>query len=254
MAIYRDDEDLTFLQYCDNDDLAMLVSILTYDPKDKSPRYSESLTKHEDYQKYYHKNEHQKYWQAIAAEMQTYGANSLVTLARGGKGVCYREILIDVCKRQKVNFSKKAPIEMLEMALMMKMLEVALEKMSDEEKMEFVAEMGMNISVPSTQLILTSLQSAIRLSGFAAYRFATTTLAYLLRLIGLKAPMSVYILLTTSMRMMSGPVGLVLNAAWFASDIASPAFRVTIPACVIIGYLRQRHLYETEQSKLSQNT
>lgn len=247
MAVYREDEDLAFLQYCDNDDLSLLVSILTHDPKDNAPRYTETLTKHEDYLLHNEKADHQKYWQAIAAEVQTFGANSLVTVARRGKGVLYREILIDVCKRQKVNFNKQSPTDMIEMNLMMKMVELTLDKMSDEEKMAFIREMGMNISIPSTQMILTTIQASIRLSGFAAYTFATKTLAMLLRSIGLKAPMSVYIALTTSMKFLSGPIGIALNVAWFASDIASPAFRVTIPACIIIGYLRQRHLYQPEK-------
>ncbi|WP_392558899.1 DUF3944 domain-containing protein [Orbus mooreae] len=246
MAVYREDEDLDFLQYCNNDDLSLLVSLLTHDPKDNRPRRTETLTQHMDYVLHHPKGDHQQYWQAIAAEVQTFGANSLATVARRGKGVLYREILIDVCKRQKVNFNKKSPTEMIEMNLMMKMVELTLNKMSDEEKMDFIRDMGMSISVPSTQMILATLQASIKLSGFAAYTFATKTLAMLLRSIGLKAPMSVYIALTTSMKFLSGPVGLAINMAWLASDIASPAFRVTIPACIIIGYLRQRHLYQPE--------
>lgn len=247
MAVYREDPHLHFLQYCDNDDLKLLVSILTHDPKDNLPRHTETLTSQSGYQSYYDQGEHKKYWQEIAAELQTYGANSLVTLIRRGRGVPYREILIDVCQRQKVNFNKKAPIDMIEMNLMMKVMEDSLDNMTDEQRLVFVKEMGMNITTPSTQLILATLQSAIRMSGFAAYKFATASLAFLLRQIGLKAPMSVYIALTTSMKFLSGPIGLALNVAWVATDIASPAYRVTIPACVIVAYLRQRYLYQKDE-------
>lgn len=241
MATYRSDADLAFLKHCSNDDLELLVSILTKDPKDNQSRYSEELTTCKEFRKHY--PNHNQYWECIAAELQTYGANTLVTkFIRQGQGVPYREILIDVCRRKKVNFNKNASIEVIEMNLLLKMLEQSLSEMDQEQLNEFAKNMKMDLINPSRELILLSVQSAITLSGFAAYIFATRTLAMLLRQIGMKAPFVVYTSLTTAMGFLTGPIGWGITASWLASDFASPAFRVTVPACAIVAYMRQKYL------------
>lgn len=241
MAVYRSDADLAFLKHCDNDDLELLVSILTTDPKDSQARYTEELTTCDEYKR--HHPNHQKYWECIAAELQTFGANTLITkVIRKGQGVPYREILLGVCKKKKVNFNPNSPIEVIEMNLLMKMLEQSLDEMNQEQLNEFAKNMKMDLMNPTPELILMSVQSAINLSGFAAYIFATRTLAMVLRQIGLKAPFVVYTSLTSAMSLIAGPIGWGITATWLASDIASPAYRVTVPSCVIIAYMRQKHL------------
>nr|WP_321317172.1 ubiquinol-cytochrome C chaperone family protein [uncultured Campylobacter sp.] len=36
----------------------------------------------------------------------------------------------------------------------------------------------------------------------------------------------------------AGPVGWAITGAWTAVDLASPAYRVTVPACLLIAKLR----------------
>jgi hypothetical protein len=91
MATYRHDPDLEFLRHCHRDDLDLLVSVLICDPKDGLARITETLTYDPQYKK--HKPNHPRYWDAIAAEVQTFGANSFATLLRWGKGVLYRKFL-----------------------------------------------------------------------------------------------------------------------------------------------------------------
>ena len=43
METYRADSDLEFLAECENQDLGMLFSILTTDPKDSQKRHTQSL-------------------------------------------------------------------------------------------------------------------------------------------------------------------------------------------------------------------
>lgn len=241
MAVYRSDVDLAFLKQCSDEDLELLVSVLIRDPKDNELRYTETLTVSDEYKR--HSPNHSCYWECIAAELQTFGANSIVSLFRGGKGVPYREVLTDACDKMKVNYSKNAAIESIEMCLLMKMLENVLSGMKSEELTEFAKAMDMKLTNPTPELILMTVQSTIKLSGFAAYKFATMSLAYILRLVGMKAPMSVYLVLTQSMRVFSGPIGWTVSGAWLAFDIAAPAYRVTVPACVIVAYLRQKALH-----------
>jgi uncharacterized protein YaaW (UPF0174 family) len=64
----------------------------------------------------------------IAAEIQCFGANTFVTMFRGGKGVFYREVLMDVCDKLKVNYSKDAKTAFIEDNLLLKILRDSLEK------------------------------------------------------------------------------------------------------------------------------
>ncbi len=72
---YREDKDLEFLGQMSSTDLNDLVDCLIKD-KDGKLRLTEELTTNEFY-KNNHPN-HTKYWQEIAAEIQCFGANSLV--------------------------------------------------------------------------------------------------------------------------------------------------------------------------------
>ena len=99
---YREDLDLNFLKNCENDDLDILVKYLISD-KDGNKRLTEELTTHERFKK--DNPNHKVYWDLIAAEVQCYGANTFATILRGGQGVLYKEILIEVCEKMKVNTS-----------------------------------------------------------------------------------------------------------------------------------------------------
>lgn len=84
MAVYRNDPDLNLLGQCSNEELQVLVSILTTDPRDGDTRWTESLTGTSEYRVL--APQHRLYWQLIAAELQRYGANTLMSLARLGQG------------------------------------------------------------------------------------------------------------------------------------------------------------------------
>lgn len=240
MAVYRSDVDLAFLKHCDNEDLGLLVAVLTEDPNDGKVRYTQTLTTSDEYK--LHFPNHNRYWECIAAELQTFGANSVVTLFRGGQGVPYREVLMDVCDKMKVSYSKNSPIETIEMNLLIKVLENSLTTMNPDELNELAVAMDMKLVNPTPELIMMTIQSTIKLSGFAAYKFATMSMAYILRAMGLKAPISAYLLLTQSMKFIAGPIGWAISTGWLVGDIAAPAYRVTMPACVIVAFLRQKFL------------
>lgn len=53
MATYRIDPDLAFIGQCSNEDLGLLVSVLTHDSKDGKKRLAESLTTSPEYQLFY---------------------------------------------------------------------------------------------------------------------------------------------------------------------------------------------------------
>lgn len=90
-----------------------------------------------------------------------------------------------------------------------------------------------------------AIQIAIRASGFAAYRLAVvvvSTVAKALLERGLQ--FGAFVLLTRAISVLAGPVGWALNSLWLATDLAGPAYRITIPSCLFIAYMRQKALYQ----------
>ena len=122
---YREDPNLAFLQHCDDADLDILVTYLTKTKKGRG-RLTQTLTEEPRFKEF--SPDHAKYWDLIAAELQHFGANSIATLFRGN-GVLYETILIEVCSRLKVNFSKQSSVEVIEANLLMKILVDSLDKM-----------------------------------------------------------------------------------------------------------------------------
>ncbi|OOQ19452.1 ubiquinol-cytochrome C chaperone, partial [Helicobacter pylori] len=49
-----------------------------------------------------------------------------------------------------------------------------------------------------------------------------------------------------------GPVGWIITGVWTAIDIAGPAYRVTVPACILVTTLRKKLKaeQEAEQARL----
>ncbi len=249
---YRYDENLEFLKKIDSKDLNDLVYVLTHD-KDGETRFTEELTTNENYKKFF--PEHNKYWEDIAAELQCYGGNTFITIFRGGKGVEYKEILIDVCDKLKVNFNKNSTIESIETNLLMKILTDAIEKMTPEELKELASTTGMtNLTNPTKEVMIGVFQAIFRAGGFKSYQLTVIIVnAVLKALIGRGLTFAGNAALTRTMAVLTGPIGWAITGLWTAVDIASAAYRVTIPATINIAVLRQKHLYANNAENISFN-
>ena len=109
---YLEDPDLAFLPECSNEDLKTFADLLVYD-KDDKPRISEELSKTRTYKEFYPK-ELNKICREIIHEFQLFGGDAVANAVRG-HGVPYRQILMDVCDRNKVNYNKNSSTERIEM-------------------------------------------------------------------------------------------------------------------------------------------
>ncbi|PDX03191.1 flagellar biosynthesis protein FlgG [Helicobacter pylori] len=58
--------------------------------------------------------------------------------------------------------------------------------------------------------------------------------------------------LTRGLSILTGPVGWIITGVWTAIDIAGPAYRVTVPACILVTTLRKKLKaeQEAEQARL----
>ena len=242
---YRPDRDLKFLSSIKSSDLDDLVYCLTHD-KDGDARLTEELTSSDEYEE--HNPDHHQYWHLIAAEIQCFGANTFATIFRGGKGVFYKEVLTDVCKKMKVKYNEDSRTEKIEQALLMKILTDAMENMSPKELSDLAAATGIEIvDTPNAQAFIGAFQAIFRAGGFKSYQITVIVVnAALTTLIGRGLSFAGNAALTRSMAVLAGPIGWAITGAWTAVDIASPAYRVTIPAVIQVAALRQKYLYEKD--------
>lgn len=255
---YIKDNDLEFLQYCDTEDLQILVDYLTKD-KDGENRFTEELTYTDNYKNYYTSNL-PKMWQDIAGELQTFGGNTVANMFRGG-GVEYREILIDVAKKQKVNFNKNASVETIEKNILDSVLEKSIHEMNEEELKAFLREFGVvNVNVARGQLtnlaIQTLRQTMIR-GGFGTYKLAVILANQVARtLLGRGLAVATNYALTSWLKkvlVFAGPIGHIITGIWTLL-IASPAYRVTIPSVIQIAYMRIKYNTPMEEINWGENT
>jgi uncharacterized protein YaaW (UPF0174 family) len=236
---YRQDPDLEFMSSIASADLESLVLTLTQD-KDGSRRYTETLTVSDEYK--LHAPDHQKYWQLIASELQHFGANTFATLARGGEGVLYREVLTDVCDKLKVNYNKESAIEQIEKGLLDKVLSDALHSMTEEELRELAKSMGVaSVGALTKDALIAACIAAFRMGGFSSFKWTMVILNRVLKwLIGRGLPFAAGPIIAQGLKFLTGPAGWALTGVWTAFDIANPAYRVTVPAVIQVAALRQR--------------
>lgn len=256
---YKRDNDLEFLQYCDTEDLQILVDYLTKD-KDGENRFTEELTYTANYKNYYPHNL-QYMWRDIAGELQKFGGNTVANMFRGG-GVAYRELLIDVAKNLKVNFNKNASVETIEKNILDNFLEKSIHEMKDEELKAFLREFGVvNVNVARGQLtnlaIQTLRQTMIR-GGFGTYKLAVIVANQVARaLLGRGLAVATNYALTSWLKkvlVFAGPIGHIITGIWTLLDIASPAYRVTIPSVIQIAYMRIKYNTPMEEINWGEET
>ena len=233
---YRKDPDLEFLGNVPSADLDALVRILTED-EDGDERLTEELTTHDRYKE--SSPDHHAYWDLIAAEIQCFGANTLATMFRGGEGVLYREVLTDVCDKMKVSYHGGSSVETIELHLLMKVLTDSMKEMGPEELEAVCDDLDLSPMRYTPEAVTIALQMAIRLGGFASYKIAAIVANAVARaLIGRGLSLAANAALTRLMGAFAGPIGWTLSAAWLLVDIAGPAYRITVPAVIMVAYLR----------------
>lgn len=239
---YTYDADLVFLGECTDEQLKNLADVLIYD-KDGKSRNMEEITRSNEYQIY--KTKYSKYWEVLAGELQKFGGNTFANLFRMGNGVKYDEILNDVLDKLKISYNKSSNIVIREDYLIEKIFENMLENMSEEKKMELIKYMDLKVTGFSSQAIMAAIQFGLRTGGFLSYQITVIVANYIARfLLGRGLALATNAALTRALSIFIGPIGWTVTGIWTALDIAGPAMRVTLPACVIIAYLRKATIYQ----------
>ncbi len=235
---YLKDADLEFLSKCSDKDLNDLVYCLTHG-KDGQLRLTQELTDTQKYKQYYPK--HSMYWQEIAGEIQCFGANTFMTILRGGQGVPYKEILCDVCNKLKVPYDSQDSTEDIEQALILKFLADTINEMPEGDRKKLVAELKIpKSSSASTRAVVSAARMIFKQGGFQSYQITmiVANMAYK-SVMGRGLSLVANSTITKTMSILAGPVGWAFTTTWAMIDISGSAYRVTVPAVFEIALLRQ---------------
>nr|WP_208390242.1 DUF3944 domain-containing protein [Helicobacter pylori] len=245
---YRYDSDLEFLKRLSSNDLKDLFDALVYD-EDGALRMNEELTSSIEYQRYGH--DYAKYPTRIAEELQCYGGNTFINFFRN-EGVLYKEILCDVCDHLKVNYHEESPTSWIEQNMLSKLLKDSLEKMSGREIKELGHELGMTnidkVIGENKQVLIASVLTLFKAGGSHSYALAISVADAMVRQTlghGLSSVVG-KVALKKTLGILAGPIGWVITGALVSINLAGPAYRVTVPACVLVATLRKKLKAEQE--------
>lgn len=148
--------------------------------------------------------------------------------------------------------------------MLSKLLKDSLEKMSGREIKELGHELGMTnidkVIGENKQILIASVLTLFKAGGSHSYALAVSVADAMVRQTlghGLSSVVGKVVLKKT-LGILAGPIGWVITGALVSINLAGPAYRVTVPACVLIAALRlklkaeQEARLKAEQERLEQ--
>jgi len=158
-----------------------------------------------------------------------------------GESVPYEEVVKDVASHLKVAFDKKDDVLIVEDALMRKLMRDAFERMSAEERADILRSLGVTDLSLMGAAATAAVIAAGRAGGFATFQLTLIVANALSRaLLGRGLPLTVNAAAVRTLGIALGPIAWAVTGAWGLADMASPAYRVTVPCVVQIAYMRQK--------------
>lgn len=233
------DKDLTFLATCNNEDLRTLCDILTYN-KNGEVRLSEQLTNSDAYIHYYPEKMNLMATE-IGEELRKYGSNTVKTFCRKGEADSYETIVRRVCKRMRIKVSDTDNTQTMEYELLATICEQTTSKLSDEELRNLADKAGIQHKSLNHQMLVSAVLFALRRNSYlltemiyyVTVRIANMLLGRWITMMGMST-------VGRYLSIAAGPIGWAALAGWTISDIASPAYRVMIPAVIMVASMRFR--------------
>lgn len=192
----------------------------------------------------------------ISEEIRRFGGNTLMNFFRGGRGVSYKEVLCDVAAHTDAHYSRSNSCSEIEQAILLRFLEKSLKSMSQSDVEKILRELNVDsvAGIPGPAAI-AALQVAIRSSGFAAYKLAAIIAQSTAKaLLGRGLAFTTTAPLMRGISVFAGPIGWAITGIWTAFDLASPAYRVTVPCIVQIAYIRQKTALERMEAQAYSGT
>ncbi|UYM63746.1 hypothetical protein N5938_12945 [Pseudomonas aeruginosa] len=244
MSIIHDADLAGVLMSASADDIRLLIDVITDSGKGRislSSAICRQLTAAKE-------GEVGDYERALVAEELTrFGGNSLMNLFRGGSGVSYVELLSDVASHVGVSKAGTGDCAQMEMAIIAKVVEQSLGRMSEEDKATFFESLGTSYRSGMGPVALAALIASLSASGMTSYGLAAMVAsATMSSLVGRGVAFAGGAAMGRGLAVLSGPVGWAITGIWTAFELASPAYRVTVPCVIQIGHMRQKMLLKPE--------
>lgn len=242
---FRPDNDLSILAISGHDDLSRLARILTHD-SDGEQRRAQELLNDPAFKTAANNGDLRPAWKSIAAELQAYGGDSIAntwrSLTTPHTGVCYREILTDICGQLKLQLKPADDIKGLEDQLLVGLILKQKESFSMEQLISAMGNAAKGADMSGSLHEGINMDELIRrvatdpkisyLASITVPAIASLALPFLARM-SIPAVMA-----AVGVRAGAALVpGLGLAAA--ATLLTSPAFRVTLPAALEIIRMRR---------------
>ncbi|QQX46753.1 DUF3944 domain-containing protein [Helicobacter pylori] len=245
---------MEFLKRLSSNDLKDLFDVLVYD-KDGTLRVNEELTNSTEYKRC--GRDYAKYPRRIAEELQRYGGNTFINFFRD-EGVLYKEILCDACDHLDINYNERSATSLIEQSMLSKLLKDSLEKMSGRQIKELCDGLGMTnidkVISENKQVLIASVLTLFKAGGSHSYALAVAVADAMVRQTlghGLSSVVG-KVALKKTLGILAGPIGWVITGALVSVNLAGPAYRVTVPACVLVATLRKKLKAEETRLKAQQ--
>lgn len=238
MSMIQDSDLADVLTSASNDDIGLLIDVITDSGKGRIS-LSSPVCQQLSAAKAHEITEYER--GLVAEELTRFGGNSLMNIFRGGSGVPYKELLGDVASHVGVGKSSLDDCAKMEMAIIVKVVEQSVGRMSEEDKATFFESVGASYRPGMVPGALATLLTGLGASG--SYRLAAVVAsATMSSLVGRGVMLAGGAGLGRGLAVLAGPVGWAITGLWTAFDLASPAYRVTVPCVIQIGHMRQKML------------
>lgn len=188
-----------------------------------------------------HPNKPHLYADLIADEIRAMGGNSFANFFRGD-GVSYQEVVCDVAKKLNVKYDKSLSVVEIEECILYKILSDSWDKMSSDEKEQFLLTTPIGASNKFNAATMT-FQTLVQVGGFKSYQIAVIVAnAAAKSVLGHGLHLATNAGLTHYLSVFAGPVGWTLSGIWLAINLAGPSYKTTIPCVIQIAMIRRAHL------------
>ncbi|OPG32020.1 ubiquinol-cytochrome C chaperone [Helicobacter pylori] len=174
------------------------------------------------------------------------------------EGVLYKEILCDACDHLDINYNERSATSLIEQNMLSKLLKDSLEKMSGRQIKELCDGLGMTnidkVISENKQVLIASVLTLFKAGGSHSYALAVSVADAMVRQTlghGLSSVVG-KVALKKTLGILAGPIGWVITGALVSVNLAGPAYRVTVPACVLVATLRKKLKAEETRLKAQQ--
>lgn len=254
-AALNGDELLPFLKVCTSDELDPLV---TYIDKawNADKVYERSLKKHALYP------EHADYVDEIDRHFRAMGGNAWSNLIRGdsllkAEGPPYKTILLDLCKRQKIETNAEHTVPQLEKKYIINRFDDAFARLTPEQKAEFAQTINDELAKQGTAFRIDSstarpaaaiiLLAGAKASGFFVFKAAAILAnAFAKVLVGHGLAFATNATIMRGIGGVIGPIGWIATGIYTAYQLTTPAYASLDPAVIHVAALREMKRYGAE--------